>query len=53
MTPFEMLIPAGNAGSVSHETGGGVLRVMLAGSKAHNSFPDLRQVGLEIDGVPE
>ena len=40
MTPFEMLIPAGNAGSVSHETGGGVLRVMLAGSKAHNSFPD-------------
>ena len=41
MTPFEILIPAGNAGSVSHETGGGVLRMILVGSKAHSSWSPL------------
>ena len=32
MMPFEILIPAGNTGSVSHETGGGVLSVTLPGA---------------------
>ena len=32
MMPFEIRIPTGNAGSVSHEIGGGVLSVTLPGA---------------------